>query len=766
MNQGASRCEQADTKRIATPTSRDTLGDSSNPIVIEDDDDSTETRSSGHLFNDVTPPFAQAGPVPTATESSQSNVHQASHERNVGGPSRLAVNPRSTSPESRITEPQGAMTREVGLPSTSADNRALVVSYASSRVGDDERIHWNDTDQAVDASRAGNLPDENDVLLVRSPHGSVRNLTASSQRQLEKRRADYGNWQSLAMESSDAEMDDARPSSRDSSPDRAFPPQAVDCVPGFNFLPRTYDASGLVLPEGSPSDAHYEMNVELSFNDEESPSPRGSQRKRSHAPNCRTGRRVGGERDSPAEPSARGSRRRKAKHPGASRLNDCTNSTDGVDSDADLVSKTIKGMSSPKAVAASRQRRRDPALHGSRDVSSRSSSTSQSGRAARPRTSSSSVHVVSETDEGENELGVQKGPTGHPVVIPKSEFARGRRLLAPRDQVLPLATILMRGDAHFIDQRRKTRITRWSLPVEGDARHVEDACLIGESTIVVGYNKGPCQVSLIPVREDQRPYRIDLTHRGHSTVVENRTAGTSYPNPGVACLAPVASDSFLSGGHDKTVRHWKVTLNGGQRAERAAFSASSVRVPIEHMQPVQALAYSSWNNAIYSAAGDRIATARLDARAPSEPARVSGKVTQVHVHPQDPRLIALEIDHMDYQVQLYDTREGGFGRKPWLEFGYRAAPPKPRSASRPVSSTFVPKLGSRYIRGSTMNSLFARGYGDGVVLVWDYRNGGQKKVLERFQFQRPSDVVHTVLSGSDVIAYGGYSVTFWSMLNE
>ena len=93
------------------------------------------------------------------------------------------------------------------------------------------------------------------------------------------------------------------------------------------------------------------------------------------------------------------------------------------------------------------------------------------------------------------------------------------------------------------------------------------------------------------------------------------------------------------------MRHWKVTPNGGQREERAAFSASSVRVPIEHMQSVQALAYSSWNNAIYAAAGDRIATARLDSRAPSEPARVSGRVTQVHVHPQDPRLIALEVGH-------------------------------------------------------------------------------------------------------------------------
>ncbi|KAJ8501439.1 hypothetical protein ONZ51_g606 [Trametes cubensis] len=690
--------------------------------IIEDDDDLTEATSGAHISNHVTPSLVRTaagqtllshelavGPVPAETESSQSNVHQTSHERNAEGSSRLSAHSRSTSPKLRITEAQGAMTREVRLPFTSADNRASVLPYTSSRVDDAESIHRNDTDEVVGASRAGNLPDVDDVL-----H--------------KKRRADYGNWQSLAIESSDAEMDDARPSSRDSSPERAFPPQVTDSVPGLNFLPQTYDASGLVLPKGSSSGAHYDMNsdVELSFDEEDPPSPRGSQHKSSRALSRRTRQRVGGEHGSPAKPSVQRYRQRRAMQPIASRLNDRANTMDEDDSDGDIVSKTVKGISSPKMVIASQQRRQDPALHGSRSTSSRSSSLSQSGRAARSRTSDSSAHVEFGSDEGEHELGVQKGPAGQTVVIPKSEFARGRRLLASRDQVIPLATILMRGDAHFVDQRRKTRITRWSLPVEDDARHVEDACLIGESTIVVGYNKGPCQVSLIPVRENQRPYRIDLTHRGHSTVVENRTAGTSYPNPGIACLAPVGSDSFLSGGHDKTVRHWKVTPNGGQREERAAFSASSVRVPIEHMQSVQALAYSSWNNAIYAAAGDRIATARLDSRAPSEPARVSGRVTQVHVHPQDPRLIALEIDHMDHQVQLYDTREGGFGGKPWLEFGYRAAPPKPRSASRPVSSTFVPKLGSRYIRGSTMNSLFARGYGDGVVLVWDYRNGGQK----------------------------------------
>ena len=96
---------------------------------------------------------------------------------------------------------------------------------------------------------------------------------------------------------------------------------------------------------------------------------------------------------------------------------------------------------------------------------------------------------------------------------------------------------------------------------------------------------------------------------------------------------------------------------------------------------------------------------------------------------------------MDYQVQLFDTRAGGFARKPRLEFGYRtAAPVAPSKNSRTIADTnpsasansswsgssSTPKHGTRYTRGSTMNSLFARGYGDGVVLIWDYRNGGQK----------------------------------------
>lgn len=37
---------------------------------------------------------------------------------------------------------------------------------------------------------------------------------------------------------------------------------------------------------------------------------------------------------------------------------------------------------------------------------------------------------------------------------------------------------------------------------------------------------------------------------------------------------------------------------------------------------------------------------KLGAFAAADTERVSGKVTQVHVHPQNPRLIALEVSHL------------------------------------------------------------------------------------------------------------------------
>ncbi|GBE79292.1 hypothetical protein SCP_0204900 [Sparassis crispa] len=344
------------------------------------------------------------------------------------------------------------------------------------------------------------------------------------------------------------------------------------------------------------------------------------------------------------------------------------------------------------------------------------------------------------------------GSNGLSVNIPKTNFARGRRLLAPSD-LLPYTTVAMRGDAQFI--RKDQLISYYSLPPSldpsgGPDHHVEDCCLIAGNTVVVGYDSRPCQVSLIPLATDQRPRRINLSHRAHNTVQETPTAGVSQLNRGISALAPVNGHRlrFLSGGHDKTVHLWTVTHNGEN------YTARSERLNISHSHPVHALAYRAFDETVLSCAGTCIHTTKLSAHRGHDPSQVSGNILQVHVHPQAPHLIILEVRHMDRQVQLYDTRKANFARTPCLEFGYR-------DTSNLESSTRTTT--SRYTKGAPCMSFFGRGYADGTVRIWDYRK--PNNVLTRFHCQRPAPVVHTVFSdsGSTVIAYGGHSVTFWDV---
>ncbi|PCH41437.1 hypothetical protein WOLCODRAFT_143564 [Wolfiporia cocos MD-104 SS10] len=137
---------------------------------------------------------------------------------------------------------------------------------------------------------------------------------------------------------------------------------------------------------------------------------------------------------------------------------------------------------------------------------------------------------------------------------------------------------------------------------------------------------------------------------------------------------------------------------------------------------------------------------KLDARVAPDPTRVSdGRILQIHVDPRLPHLVILEVDHMDRQVQVYDTRAAGFKQAPALEFGCRD------------NNT---KFKSRYVKGTTSRSFFARPYADdgkGVVCIWDYR----KTKEAMFRLVREAPIVHTALIGSNVVAYGGHLVTIW-----
>jgi len=50
---------------------------------------------------------------------------------------------------------------------------------------------------------------------------------------------------------------------------------------------------------------------------------------------------------------------------------------------------------------------------------------------------------------------------------------------------------------HF-SRLNRFRLTLNSLPNPGVYRHVEDACIVGD-TIILGYNNGPSQITFVPI---------------------------------------------------------------------------------------------------------------------------------------------------------------------------------------------------------------------------------------------------------------------------
>ncbi|KAI0771857.1 hypothetical protein BD413DRAFT_46832 [Trametes elegans] len=473
------------------PLTHTVTGDVLNPIVIDDDDREIPNNDSQTLAATTHGTPRDAGP----------SCPPMSHRH-------------SPCQHSGSSEVQDDMEQDVAYISlTVAADRASVVTYASSprSVEAEELRHDGHSFQPANASQSQNTQDRDEVSHLRNRPNSTRNPIRPSKRQLEKGRADYGNWQSLAAESSDSEMNDERTSSKESSPDRAFPAQSPGHVPGLSFLPQTYDVSNLATHQASASTTRSGSNSAGSDSEpflgkEDHPSPdgyysnsatnTGQYRRREHTERLLSDP----DRGPPNRPAMR---KNAARHVQSGRNSSDRSYDARMDVDtADHGIAQERPLERPHAPLRGRVRTRRSVPSSTTHVKRTANSHHTNSTALRSR-SSSIANVDSDLEGGGRERAGCMGPAGHTVVIPKAEYARGRRLLAPGNQDLPLATVLMRGDAHFIDQRRKTRITSWSLPAGDDSRHVEDACLIGSSTVVIGYNKGPCQVSLIPVLEDQ-----------------------------------------------------------------------------------------------------------------------------------------------------------------------------------------------------------------------------------------------------------------------
>ncbi|KAF8845685.1 hypothetical protein BDN67DRAFT_1006953 [Paxillus ammoniavirescens] len=348
------------------------------------------------------------------------------------------------------------------------------------------------------------------------------------------------------------------------------------------------------------------------------------------------------------------------------------------------------------------------------------------------RDSSESANSSTSSDSDDDVGGQPSEAQCKRVPLPKTDYGRSRRLLIPESTHLPLVAVTMRGDCHFIERKKKFRITGYSLPNSGVFRHVDDVCVVGD-TVVLGCDKGPHQISFLPV--SARPQMVDVARSPHNS--GPRYQGT--PNRGISCLAAMHAEAdrikFFSGGHDGTVHRWtaNATELNDPRSEKV----------VSHGSCISALAYRRHNTSLLSSAQRTLHITDLN-RCKTESYPFSDEIQQIHVHPQAAYVTLLEVRHLDRQILLFDSRKGGFDREPCLSFGYRDSDAK-----------FSPS----HTRGSAHLVHFARGSKDGSVLLWDFRNSKEAVVGKRYQ--QAEKVVHTIFAGTDIATFGQGVVTFF-----
>lgn len=110
-------------------------------------------------------------------------------------------------------------------------------------------------------------------------------------------------------------------------------------------------------------------------------------------------------------------------------------------------------------------------------------------------------------------------------------------------------------------------------------------------------------------------------------------------NQAVSSLTPIEDEQqqsrFASGGYDKRVYIWDCS--------RQWRNPVINDVKLVHNSFVSALAYRKVDRCLLSAAGSRVYETNLGHMRPAKDTRLSNNIHHIHVHPQDPNLIFMEV---------------------------------------------------------------------------------------------------------------------------
>lgn len=357
----------------------------------------------------------------------------------------------------------------------------------------------------------------------------------------------------------------------------------------------------------------------------------------------------------------------------------------------------------------------------------------QKGRKKRPETGRSGT-VAAPRD---NPTIIARPSRKH-ILLPLPPNGRARRLVCSSTLDIWCA-VTMRGDVQFINGIEHTKLSDLSMPGESH-HHVEDACLVG-NTLVIGYGASDrsveTQIETLNLNEfvnenDRLFFRNALLHPPHC-------------DRGISCLAPVDNRRFLSGGYDKRIHLWTFS-------DDSSIKTNDMKLYLN--APARAIGYAPETKRAYVGSGKRIWNLSVERPTNADGLPISNEVNSIHVNLHEPDLVVLEVDDLDEQVQLFDIRAGGFQTQPVVRFGHRTQAGNPARHSPPSY---------RYTRGSLSHCHFARGFADGYVFLWDFRN--PKKVAVKLGSRDVKQkVVHTAISGLDVAAFSTGVVTVYSQV--
>ena len=270
--------------------------------------------------------------------------------------------------------------------------------------------------------------------------------------------ATYGAWNCLRENSSDAEVDAEQTSDEEASD---IPFLSLD--PSANRQPHINSKRGPPLrrspetiSEASASHSGLRQDGDVSANEQARTTYRVPElpyrrSKRTHAP--KPGQYPGSRCGSRSPPV----HRLYGKKTVQTMLSSSSSSSGQSEEEAgsNVIADKIQNPTLPRSstishrVGSSGSGRALESKHKPSEYSRQPRSTGGSAPTSNP--SSRNPQSSSEEDDRDPRATL----SGHTIVIPRALYARGRRLLAPEDRNHLLASILMRGETHFIDRRRR-----------------------------------------------------------------------------------------------------------------------------------------------------------------------------------------------------------------------------------------------------------------------------------------------------------------------